>query len=121
MTKSKRSASIERDTPIVLSAMAESVCQEAAVLLGMELDLGHYVDYLVKYANAVYEHNEDFRSKVKGKGNKGRDYLWSFMQHWLTAEILKNTRRDPRFRKIRMVLEESGFSMGHDTRRFRSR
>jgi len=117
MPKSKRSASIERDTPIVLLAMAESVCQEAAVLLGMELDLVHYGDYLVKYAAAVYEHNADFKRKVKGKGNKGRDYLRSFMQHWLTAEILKNTHRDPR---IRQILEESGFSMGQDTRRFRS-
>jgi hypothetical protein len=38
--------------------------------------------YLTERANTTYQHNKDFHDNVNGKGNKGRDYLYLFMEHW---------------------------------------
>jgi hypothetical protein len=45
------------------------------------------VEGLVGYAERVYDHNESFRKKLRSRGNRGRDTLYSFMRHWLSAEI----------------------------------
>jgi hypothetical protein len=62
----------------------EAVCEEAAVWLGQPLPR-RWIRELTAYANTVYACNPRFRRNVRAKGNQGRDYLWAFTRHWLTA------------------------------------
>jgi hypothetical protein len=41
--------------------------------------------YLCERANTHYQYNKSFNKDVKAKGNKGRDYLYMFMYHWVGA------------------------------------
>jgi len=75
---------IELDTPIVPRAIAAAVVEEAGVWLGQPLPR-RWVRELTAYANTVYAHNPRFRRKVRGAGNRGRDYLWAFTRHWLAG------------------------------------
>jgi hypothetical protein len=75
---------IELETPIVPSAIAAAVLEEAGVWLGQPLPR-RWIRELTGYANTVYAHNPRFRRKVRGPGNTGRDYLWAFVRHWLTG------------------------------------
>lgn len=47
-------------------------------------------NYLTTRAETIYKNNPDFRMKVRGKGNMGRDYLYTFMQHWANGWVLQN-------------------------------
>lgn len=87
-------SNISDDTPICTEIVAETVVNE---LLCGEIKTvmteKEYVDaykHLVEHAETIYQHNADFRKKIKGKGNRGRDYLYSFMRHWLSAWVAKN-------------------------------
>src|SRR5438876_3655138 len=75
---------IELDTPIVPSAIAEAVVEEAGVWLGQPLPR-RWIRELTAYATAVYAHNPSFRRRVRGQGTTGRDYLWAFVRHWLAG------------------------------------
>ena len=75
---------IELDTPIVPSAIAVAVVEEAGVWLGQPLPR-RWIRELTAYANTIYAHNPRFRRKVRGQGNTGRDYLWAFTRHWLAG------------------------------------
>jgi hypothetical protein len=82
----RRPRRMDHETPIVPRAIAEGVCEEASVWLKHPLPV-RWVRELATRANAIYTHNARFRRKVKGGGNAGRDYLWMFMRHWLSALI----------------------------------
>lgn len=41
--------------------------------------------YLCERANTHYQYNKSFNKEVKAKSNKGRDYLYMFMYHWVGA------------------------------------
>lgn len=106
--------SIGLDTSIMTDIVAESVTEKANRLANLDLnerELGYYAGRLVEQAEVLYHSNEGFRSKVREHGSKGRDYLYAFMQHWITSLLLKDTsnRAD-----IRHALIDSGFSMGND-------
>jgi len=75
---------IEVDTPLVPRAVAEGVCEEAGVWLDQPLPR-RWIRELTARANTIYAHNPRFRRKVRGPGNLGRDYLWMFARHWLSA------------------------------------
>jgi len=75
---------IELDTPIVPSAIAAAVLEEAGVWLGQPLPR-RWIRELTAYANTVYAHNPSFRRRVRGQANSGRDYLWAFTRHWLAG------------------------------------
>ena len=81
---------IDETTPIIPRAIAEGVCEEAGVWLQQPLPR-RWVRELVAHANTVFARNAQFRRKVCGQGNAGRDWLWMFMRHWLAA-LLKNRR-----------------------------
>lgn len=52
--------------------------------------------YLVEHAEATYKANKSFAKHVQSEadyGNRGRDYLANFMQHWLAAWPKKHDRR----------------------------
>ena len=79
-------ARIEQDTPIRTRAIAEGVCEEVSVWLHEPLPR-RWVRELVARANTIYARNRHFNRRVRGQGDRGRDYLWMFMRHWLAAMI----------------------------------
>src|SRR5260221_10791275 len=85
-----RTRRIESDTPIVLRAVMEAVCEEAGVRLGQTL-ARRWVRELTARAQTIYAHNPRFRRKVRANGERGRDYLWTFARHWL-AGLLSERR-----------------------------
>ena len=113
--------SIQDDTGIIPEAVAESVVSEANTLLDWNIEEDVRSDifgYLAGYAEAVYANNAGFRKKIKSEadgGNAGRDCLYSYMRHWLSAELLRSCNEDDAS-KIRRILVTSGFSMGHEIR-----
>jgi hypothetical protein len=82
---------IERETPIVPHAVAEGVWQEACVWLGVDLPR-EWVRRLAVRANVIYRNNSRFQRRIRGIGNHGRDWLWMFTRHWLTAMIYHRDR-----------------------------
>jgi hypothetical protein len=89
---------IEDDTPIMPWVVAQSVIEEAQKETGASLNVRNLVRSLSTRAQTTYEHNEDFRKKVRGRGDSGRDTLYAFMRHWLAA-YLKKEQPDV-FRKL---------------------
>jgi hypothetical protein len=103
MKKGGKVKDIEADTDLMTDVIAQGISENSAAnLMKTELDkwadlnaeerkkldekylskVAEISDYLVRRANSTYEHNDDFRKKVNGSGNKGRDYLYMFMKHW---------------------------------------
>ena len=101
-----RGIRIDWDTVIIPRAVAEGVCEEVTVWLQTPLPR-RWVHELIAHANTVYAHNERFRRRINGSGNKGRDYLWMFMRHWLAA-LLKD-RRHHLFVRL-----PKSYSVGHE-------
>jgi len=46
-------------------------------------------DYLTDHANTLYSNSEHFKKMLNANGNKGRDNLYMFMQHWSKAWMNK--------------------------------
>lgn len=86
----KRIPRIETDTPLIPAGVARSVREEVGVWLGEPLPQ-RWVRELAARANTVYAHNAQFRRYIRGKGTRGRDWLWVFMRHWL-ADLLGEQR-----------------------------
>lgn len=84
LKRQPRGVRIDGDTSIIPRAVAEGVCEEVQVWLQAALPR-RWVGELVGRANTVYAHNEQFRRRIRGAGEQGRDYLWMFMRHWLAA------------------------------------
>lgn len=55
------------------------------------------VTYLTDRANTIYTRNKSFRKTIRARGNRGRDTLASFMRHWLSAFLV---RQSPSFRNL---------------------
>lgn len=84
---------IEDDTPILPYAVADSVINEVDRCVPLNMSIGEQralVDKLADHADAVYSRNEGFRKKIRGHGDTGRDHLYAFMRHWLSAELKKS-------------------------------
>jgi hypothetical protein len=73
-------------------AIAESICQEVAVFLGVPLPR-RYARWLTAKAEVCFQKNEYFRRHVRGQGNAPRAYLYMNMRHWLAA-LIGTERRD---------------------------
>lgn len=95
---------IEDDTPIVPWIVADSVIREIERYLWPDGSQGlrgpsasnDLADILADKANRVYQHNPAFRKAIRSKrGNYGRDYLYSFMRHWVAGECLDRGIRVP--------------------------
>ena len=82
----RRCPRIELETPIVPRAVAECVCEEASAWLHEPLPR-RWIRELTARANTVYAHNDRFRRHIRGNADRGRDYLWMFMRHWLAALV----------------------------------
>lgn len=57
---------------------------------------------IVKRAEYQYRNNPEFRKKVKASDEKGRDFLYSFMEHWADGFV-----RNPKLAKIQTELYQS--------------
>jgi hypothetical protein len=79
---------IERDTPIIPTAIARAVWHEASAWLDVELPR-EWIRRLAVRADVIYFHNPRFRRKIRGQGNTGRD--WLFTRHWLAAMIRRRS------------------------------
>jgi hypothetical protein len=77
-------ARIEHDTPLVPQAVATAVWEEAGAWLGEELPR-EWRTRLRERAEALYARNPRVRRRLRSPGNGGRDWLWTFMRHWLAA------------------------------------
>lgn len=98
------------ETSLVPEVVAEEVTREAAALVrkaahphgdysfydfmrpksGIFRDQYDPVNYLVNYALTVYANNSSFRKKLRQES--GREVLYAYMRHWISAEILKRTK-----------------------------
>jgi DNA-binding ferritin-like protein len=94
--KPKAVGLIEDETPILPHVVADAVIHELALYFyrKFKFELPNtqgLADQLSKQAQQIYAHNEQFRKKLKSKGNAGRDYLYAFMRHWLSG-LVKDTQ-----------------------------
>lgn len=97
---------IHTDTPIMPWIIAENVIHEFEMYTGVQLeDWQDIVDRLTAKAEQCYQHNEYFRKRLRSPGNRGRDYLYSFMRHWLSGEL----KGRPEYTLIPEL-----FKMGHE-------
>jgi hypothetical protein len=94
---------IEDETPILPWVVADAVISELETHLACSLrgpDCSHELaDMLSDRANAIYQRNPQFRKRIRSNadgGNAGRDWLYAFMRHWLTAEAIKRGIRRER-------------------------
>ena len=85
----KQRRRIETDTPIAPRAVAVAVWEEASVWLEAELPRA-WIGMLAERADVIYAHNRRFRQLIRGGGCTGRDWLWSFTRHWLSALIARH-------------------------------
>jgi hypothetical protein len=83
---------IETDTPLVTWALASAIWEEASVWLEAELPRSWIVILAVR-ANEIYAHNPRFRQLIRRQGNAGRDWLWVFTRHWLSAILREHDNR----------------------------
>ena len=77
---------LERRTPIVPSAVARQVVEEASRWLGQPLP-ARYAAGLAQRARRIYAHSPSFRRKLDQLGDAGRNTLYVFMRHWLAARL----------------------------------
>ncbi len=90
----RRIGRIEDDTPILPYVVADGVVEEVERFLGKRIrNREAAVDYLAGRADATYRANKRFRKRIRGRGDSGLDWLFSFMRHWLSAWMLKHDRK----------------------------
>jgi len=108
---------ISSDTQILPGVVADTVIRE---LIGyfwddkeitnlIFKDIRKLTKLLMKHAEAVYESDDRFRKTLQSRGNKGRDSLYSFMRHWLAAEIKKSRKLNHLY-----PLLPAGFALGKE-------
>jgi len=82
---------IAEDTPILPFVIADNVVRELGAYLyrehAIELDAPEaLVKKLTSRAKAFYQANERWRKKVRRNPTFGRDWLYTYMRHWLASE-----------------------------------
>lgn len=77
---------IATDTCILPAVIADTVIRQLEVYLKVSLP-ADFAARLEERAEATYSANEQFRRRVRASGDKGRDYLYTFMRHWLAALV----------------------------------
>jgi hypothetical protein len=75
---------IADDTSLVPDIVARGVWEEACAYLNVDLPR-EWMGRLTRRAELIYQRNARVRARLRGRGNSGRDWLWTFMRHWLTA------------------------------------
>lgn len=101
----RRRPRIESETPLLPEVIAAAVLEEASVWLGVRLPR-KWIGQMTIRAEAAYEANARFRGHLKERGNAGRDWLWAFSRHWLSALIERH--RPDLFRRLPEVFLKGG-------------
>jgi len=85
---------LESETVILPGVIADNVVHEVCLYLyaNYARDVSETVQEtwtqaLEDRANRLYAANEKWRAKVKRNNTYGRDYLYTFMRHWLAGEV----------------------------------
>jgi len=79
-------AGMERDTLLMPSAIAESVCAEVSRFLDVPLP-ARYAIWLEAKAHRCYSAHRHFYKLMQAGGNVARDRLFMFMRHWLASMV----------------------------------
>lgn len=78
--------SIKDSTPLLPYVIADMVVSEVERFLKLDVPgRESRITQLVETAEQCYQANERWRHKIRGRC--GREYLYSFMRHWLSAEL----------------------------------
>jgi len=72
--------------PHVALAAAREVVEEASRFLGVQLP-ARYAVGLAHRAARTFAHSPSFRRRLTRPGDAGREALWMFLRHWLTARL----------------------------------
>lgn len=86
----RKIGTIEESTPLLPYVVADCVIGEVETHVNDCIPFGDHeklADYLTTKMNHLFQVNETFRKKIRG--NSGREYLYCFMRHWLSAELYK--------------------------------
>lgn len=88
----KNGGTIETDTPILPEFVADSVANEfirnkynnptPLQMKKAPAEMAELSEKLVSKANNLYKSSPFFKRKINRAGNKGRDALYTFMEHW---------------------------------------
>lgn len=89
MARKHKIGRIEDDTPLLPWVVADSVIGEVEQCHGELRNRDAIADRLADRADRIYQRNERFRKTMRSRGNTGRDMLYSFMRHWLSADLKK--------------------------------
>jgi len=92
---------ITKDTPILPELIADRIFWEMAAFIKFKIKDNkladelenrskEFINLLVEKQDSLYQNSVDWRKKMRSKGNKGRDTLYSFMQHWLSGLLKDN-------------------------------
>ena len=79
----KKIKRISEANPAILTFIIAEVCLEQA---GIDTTQDK-VEWLVAFANYHFNKDDMFRRGVMAKGNAGRVYLYSFMEHWVKGKM----------------------------------
>ena len=78
---------ISDETPILTVVISEIILGEA-LKFAPHFNKTSAQAELCYRAETCFENNKIFRKRIKSKN--GREYMHSFMRHWLAAHLLKN-------------------------------
>lgn len=70
---------------LIPSLVAETALEKAGIEPAQDI-----VDWLTSFMNYQFNKNESFKKNVLSKanrGNYGRDFLYTFVNHWIEAKI----------------------------------
>jgi hypothetical protein len=88
--RNERGSMLETDTAIVPTIIADLVIDELARIWKIEFPQDardRFARKLVETAENLYRTNVVWRKKVLKNNEYGRNYLFVFMRHWLSAEM----------------------------------
>jgi hypothetical protein len=84
-----RRPQLERETGFPVHFMARCVVEDLSRFLGVALP-ARCIARLAAQARTTYAHSASFRQKIKRPGERGRDCLYLFLQHWLAAALYRD-------------------------------
>ncbi len=82
----RRRPDIVRDTGLIPIAAAQTVIEEISRFLGVSLPR-RFAIRLSTQAALIYANSDSFRRKLRRPGERGRNLLYLFMRHWLSARL----------------------------------
>ena len=77
----KKPTTISKELPHLLVWLIVETCLERENIIPTH----SLVNGMVARANYHFDKHDTFRKGVKGKDNKGRDYLYAFITHWVES------------------------------------